>query len=86
MTLPRMAEWCPGILPAAAPAQLRAAYAETGRRTVDKLAEIWRQDNQEAWVLVHVEVQTQPEAAFVSIDTRSEEVQNQYLFDFNGFC
>jgi len=31
---------------------------------VDKLAQVWRQDGAEAWVLVHVEVQSQEDAAF----------------------
>jgi len=38
--------------------------AELGRRLVDKLAQVWRQDGGEAWVLAHVEVQGQPEAHF----------------------
>jgi hypothetical protein len=42
------------ILPAAA----------VGRRTVDKLAKVWRRDGQSEWVLVHVEVQAQRKADF----------------------
>ena len=38
--------------------------AELGLRRVDKLAQVWRQDGAEAWVLVHVEVQSQEDAAF----------------------
>jgi len=38
--------------------------AELGPRRVDKLAQVWRQDGAEAWVLVHVEVQSQEDAAF----------------------
>ncbi|MDS3859238.1 DUF4351 domain-containing protein [Thermosynechococcaceae cyanobacterium BACA0444] len=34
------------------------ADAELGRRTTDKLIRIWKVDNIEAWVLVHVEVQS----------------------------
>ncbi len=38
--------------------------AELGLRRVDKLAQVWRQDGAEAWVLIHVEVQSQEDAAF----------------------
>ena len=38
--------------------------AELGLRRVDKLAQVWRPDGAEAWVLVHVEVQSQEDAAF----------------------
>lgn len=38
--------------------------AELGRRLVDKLVKIWRRSGEEAWVLVHIEVQSQPESGF----------------------
>jgi hypothetical protein len=38
--------------------------AATGRRYADKLIGLHRLDGQPAWVLVHVEVQGEPEAAF----------------------
>ncbi|NLC58500.1 MAG: hypothetical protein GX774_16840, partial [Armatimonadetes bacterium] len=38
--------------------------AARGRRTVDKLAKVYLNDGHEVWVLVHVEVQGQPEEAF----------------------
>jgi hypothetical protein len=38
--------------------------ARTGRRLADKLFKIWRQDGEEAWLLVHIEVQGQREKAF----------------------
>lgn len=38
--------------------------AELGKRLVDKLVKIWRHDGEEAWVLVHVEVQSQEESGF----------------------
>jgi hypothetical protein len=38
--------------------------AATGRRYADKLVGVHRRDGQPAWVLVHVEVQGAPEAAF----------------------
>lgn len=37
---------------------------ETGKRTVDKLFKVWRRDGEEAWVLIHVEVQSQAEEEF----------------------
>ena len=38
--------------------------AERGRQTVDKLVKVWRRGGQEAWVLVHVEVQAKRQADF----------------------
>ncbi|MCI0682856.1 MAG: hypothetical protein L0Y71_12205 [Gemmataceae bacterium] len=40
--------------------------SETGRKHVDKLVKVWRRDGKEAWVLIHIEVQTQREDAFPS--------------------
>jgi len=36
----------------------------TGRRYVDKLAKVWRIGGEEAWVLVHIEVQAQHDRGF----------------------
>jgi len=38
--------------------------AGLGRQTVDKLVQVWRRDGVDAWVLAHIEVQSQEEAAF----------------------
>lgn len=38
--------------------------AELGRRLVDKLVKIYRSSGEEAWVLIHIEVQSQEEADF----------------------
>jgi hypothetical protein len=38
--------------------------ADLGKRWADKLAQVWRKDGQEAMVLCHVEVQSQPEDVF----------------------
>ncbi len=38
--------------------------AELGRRLADKLVKIWRKNGEEAWVLIHVEVQSQDEPGF----------------------
>jgi len=38
--------------------------AELGRRYADKLVQLWRKNGDEAWVLVHVEVQGQEEKSF----------------------
>ena len=40
------------------------ADASMGRRTVDKLVKVYLLDGAELWVLVHVEVQMQPETEF----------------------
>ncbi len=38
--------------------------AELGRRLADKLVKVWRTGGEEAWVLIHVEVQSQEETNF----------------------
>jgi hypothetical protein len=38
--------------------------AELGRRLVDKLVKLWRRDGEEAWLLVHIEIQSQAESEF----------------------
>jgi hypothetical protein len=38
--------------------------AGRGRLYVDKLVKVWRKNGREAWVLIHIEVQTQREADF----------------------
>jgi hypothetical protein len=38
--------------------------AERGRQVVDKLVPVFRLDGDEAWVLVHIEVQSQPDPDF----------------------
>jgi hypothetical protein len=51
--------------------------AELGRRLADKLVRVWRRDGEEAWVLIHVEVQGQPDPEF----PRRMYVYNYRLFD-----
>src|SRR5262245_12470271 len=38
--------------------------AELGRRFADKLVKVWRKSGTEQWVLIHIEVQGQPEVDF----------------------
>lgn len=38
--------------------------ADLGRRLADTLVQVWRRDGREAWVLIHIEVQGQPERDF----------------------
>lgn len=47
--------------------------AELGRRLVDKLVKIYRRSGEEAWVLVHIEVQSQPESGFA---------QRMYVYNY----
>jgi hypothetical protein len=56
-----------------------ARDAELGRRYADVLAQVWRQGGQEAWVLVHVEVQGQPQAEFAE----RMYVYNYRLYDYH---
>jgi hypothetical protein len=51
--------------------------AALGRRLVDKLVKVWRTNGEEAWVLVHVEVQGQEEKDF----EKRMYVYNYRLFD-----
>jgi hypothetical protein len=38
--------------------------AETGKRFVDKLVKVWLKDGQESWLLLHIEIQSQPDTTF----------------------
>ncbi len=44
--------------------QQLAKDAEVGKRFTDKLFKVWRQDGEAAWVLVHIEVQSQEDTGF----------------------
>jgi flagellar biosynthesis/type III secretory pathway protein FliH len=37
---------------------------QTGRRAVDVLVKVWRKGGSEQWVLIHIEVQAQPDSTF----------------------
>ncbi|NET39155.1 MAG: transposase, partial [Cyanothece sp. SIO1E1] len=54
-----------------------ARDAELGQRLVDKLVKLWRKDGQEAWVLVHIEIQNQVDPDFA----KRMYVYNYRLFD-----
>ncbi len=51
--------------------------AARGRRYVDKLFRVWLKDGEEAWVLIHIEVQLKPERKF----PRRMSVYNNRLSD-----
>jgi hypothetical protein len=38
--------------------------AEIGKRFVDKLLKVWLRDGEEAWLLLHIEIQSQPDSGF----------------------
>lgn len=50
--------------------------AKQGRRLVDKLVKVWRNDGAEIWVLIHIEVQGQPEDEFA---------QRMYVYNYRLF-
>jgi flagellar biosynthesis/type III secretory pathway protein FliH len=50
--------------------------AELGRRLVDKLVQVWLFSGEDAWILVHVEVQSQQEAGFA---------QRMYVYNYRIF-
>jgi hypothetical protein len=50
--------------------------AEVGRRYVDKLVKVWRNEGTECWVLIHIEVQTARDADFA---------QRMYVYNYRVF-
>lgn len=50
--------------------------AELGRRLADKLFKVWRHGGEEAWVLVHIEVQSQEESGFA---------ERMYVYNYRVF-
>jgi hypothetical protein len=70
-------DWSRGYEPLDKELQQIVREAELGRREVDKLVRVWRADGDEAWVLIHVEVQSQEQAEF----PRRMYVYNYRLFD-----
>ena len=57
-------DWTKGYVSRDKELQKLLAESETGKRIVDKLIQVWRKSGAEAWILIHVEVQSQPEARF----------------------
>ncbi|MBL7986600.1 MAG: hypothetical protein JNJ94_00870 [Chlorobi bacterium] len=51
--------------------------AEVGRRYVDTLAKVWTTEGEEAWVLIHIEVQQQPDTDFAE----RMYIYNNRIFD-----
>jgi hypothetical protein len=50
--------------------------AESGERIADKLFKVWLRDGEEAWVLIHVEVQSQEESDFA---------KRMYQYNYRSF-
>ncbi|MGV3720244.1 MAG: transposase [Actinomycetota bacterium] len=57
-------DWSRGYESLDSELQQIARDAELGQRLADKLIRVWRFEGEEAWVLVHVEVQGQPDPGF----------------------
>lgn len=57
-------DWSRGYESLDSELQQIARDAELGQRLADKLIRVWRLGGDEAWVLIHVEVQGQPDADF----------------------
>jgi hypothetical protein len=53
-----------------------ARDAEFGRRYADKLVKVWRKAGDEQWVLVHIEIQSQPDIDFS---------QRMYVYSYRLF-
>ncbi|MBS3026409.1 MAG: hypothetical protein HCA25_04730 [Dolichospermum sp. DET50] len=52
------------------------AYAESKTRHADKLFQVWLLDNQEIWILIHVEVQSQYDKEFS---------QRMFIYNYRAF-
>src|SRR5438270_4328333 len=59
-------DWSRGFLFLDKELQKIVPMAARGRLYVDKLVKVWRPSGREAWVLIHVEVQTQRDPDFPS--------------------
>ncbi len=70
-------DWSRGFESLDTELQQIAPKAAHGRRHVDKLVKVWRTNGREAWVLIHVEVQTQRDRAF----SRRMYVYHYRIFD-----
>ena len=57
-------EWSRGFEFLDTELQQVARDAELGRRLADKLVKVWRTGGEEAWVLIHLEIQSQEETNF----------------------
>lgn len=53
-----------------------APEAESGLRLADKLFQVWRPDNEETWILIHIEVQSQEQAKFT---------ERMYIYNYRAF-
>jgi hypothetical protein len=52
------------------------ASSEAGERRADRLFQVWLTNQQELWILVHIEVQSQYESAFS---------QRMYIYNYRAF-
>jgi hypothetical protein len=50
--------------------------SDSGLRVVDKLFQVWQTNNQQAWILIHIEVQSQEKSNFS---------QRMYIYNYRGF-
>jgi hypothetical protein len=72
----RQIDWSRGHEPLDKEFQQLVREAEVGRRYVDKLVKVWRNDGTECWVLIHIEVQTARDADFA---------QRMYVYNYRVF-
>ncbi|MBD2776400.1 transposase [Iningainema tapete] len=52
------------------------ASSDSGLRFADKLYQVWRHNNQETWILIHIEVQSQEESEFA---------KRMYIYNYRAF-
>ena len=57
-------DWAKGYVSRDKELQKLHSESETGRRVVDKLIQAWRKSGNEAWILIHVEVQSHKQTEF----------------------
>ncbi|MCG5513280.1 hypothetical protein [Ectothiorhodospira shaposhnikovii] len=75
-------DWSRGYTPMDKELQQITADAESGRRHADKLIKVQARDGAETWVLIHVEVQGEPEDAFAErMYTYQYRLRDRYGID-----
>ncbi|MCD1652493.1 DUF4351 domain-containing protein [Halomonas meridiana] len=75
-------DWSKGYTPLDKELQQITVEAESGRRYADKLVKVYANDGTETWVLIHVEVQGEPEDAFAErMYTYQYRLRDRYGID-----
>jgi hypothetical protein len=74
-------DWSQKVIPRDTELQQIVRNATTGKRHVDKLVEVRRRDRAREWLLVHLEVQSQPDRAWLHEERRGRTISTDRLAD-----